>query len=75
MRNVLFAVATLLLSACAIVGPDASNPRSCVLGADLAAAEFHEGLRDDPVDSLITRAVDEGRDDWLCRPARAARPT
>ncbi len=68
MRNFLAAAFVMTLAACAVA--PSSDPH-CVLGSGNARQVMAQSTFDDPVDSLITAAVDSGHG-WQCPRSEAA---
>lgn len=59
-------VLALLLSGCMTMPQ--TNTASCLLGVPNGFEVLNSGDWGDPVDALITKAIDEGHDSWLCPP-------
>jgi hypothetical protein len=62
MRNFTAAVLALAMTACAVAP---STDSKCVLGSTNASQVMSQSTFEDPVDSLITAAVDSGHG-WQC---------
>lgn len=66
-----------VLAGCAAPLPQAGAAshaaRDCVLGVNHASQMLDRETFRDPVDSLITASIDQGRDTWACPPEQAPR--
>ena len=69
MRDLFWVLIAALLVACAYTGERDESLRAapnCVLGVANAPAVMTADAWADPMDALITRAIDEDRKGWRC---------